>query len=48
MPLLFSLTMLFLELACTGETSENCELYVSAICLSLGKLVRVLLRCWSS
>ena len=37
MPLLFSLTMLFLELACTGETSENCELHVSAVCLSLEK-----------
>ena len=36
-PLLFSLTMLFLELACTGETSENCELHVSAVCLSLEK-----------
>ena len=31
------LTMLFLEPACTGETSENCELHVSAVCLSLEK-----------
>ena len=37
MPLLFSLAVLFLELACTGETSENCELHVSAVCLSLEK-----------
>ena len=22
---------------CTGETSENCELHVSAVCLSLDK-----------
>ena len=29
--------MLFLELACTGETSENCELHVLAVCLSLEK-----------